>query len=136
MANIPSDPIEYKKVVNRIKNKVDRWPSAYASGMVVREYKKIMNEKGKTPYTTKTSVPKKEKGLKRWFDEKWIDIKTNKPCGAVHNSKYYPTCRPKIKITNQTPTVSSELSKKEKESMIKQKQKAKKKTVNYKETKK
>ena len=133
MPNIPTDPIEYQKVVNRIKNKVERWPSAYASGMVVQEYKKIMSEKGKTAYINK--VPKKETGLKRWFDEKWIDIKTNKPCGAVHNSKYYPTCRPKIKITNESPVIASKLSKKEKESMIKQKQKAKKKTVNYKETK-
>ena len=100
--------------------------SAFASGAIVKEYKR---QGGK--YKS-TGEPRK---LKRWFDEKWIDIKTNKPCGAVHNSKYYPTCRPKIKITNESPVIASKLSKKEKESMIKQKQKAKKKTVNYKETK-
>lgn len=131
---IPTDKNKWDNIVKKIKTKVKRWPSAYASGMVAKEYKKEMTELGKPPY--KNKVTKNETGLKRWFDEKWIDIKTEKPCGAVHNKDYYPTCRPKIRINAKSPTTISELSKKEKASMIKQKQKAKSKTVYYKETKK
>jgi hypothetical protein len=44
------------------------------------------------------SKPKK-KGLKKWFGEEWVDLKTGKPCGrksAKGTSKRpYPSCRPK-----------------------------------------
>ena len=131
---IPTDQNQYDRIVKKIKAKVDRWPSAYASGLVVKEYKEKMKEKGKAPYKNEAKEHK-QTGLKRWFNEKWVDIKTGKECGKVHNKGYYPTCRPSIKVTNNTPVTANQLSKKEKEHMVAQKQKAKKKTVNYKETK-
>jgi len=125
---IIADQEEYDKVVAKIKARVVRWPSAYASGMVVSEYKRVMREKGKRAY-----IEEKKKStispLKRWFREKWIDIKTGKDCGAVHNKYYYPACRPSIQINSKTPVIANDLSKKEKTIMIKEKQKSKKKTI-------
>ena len=39
-----------------------------------------------------------KKGLKKWFAEEWVDIKTGNPCGrksAKGSSSPYPACRPK-----------------------------------------
>ncbi len=39
-----------------------------------------------------------KKGLKKWFAEEWVDIKTGKPCGrksAKGSNRPYPSCRPK-----------------------------------------
>ena len=36
-------------------------------------------------------------GLGKWFGEKWVDIKTGKPCGrsgAEKSERGYPACRP------------------------------------------
>ena len=35
-------------------------------------------------------------GLKRWFKENWVDVKTGKPCGRQKGEKRrgYPACRP------------------------------------------
>lgn len=55
-------------------------------------------------------------GLGRWFAEEWIDIKTGKPCGrqAGEKRRSYPACRPKRRVSAQTPKTASELSEKEK----------------------
>ena len=39
----------------------------------------------------------KRGGLGKWFDEKWVDVKTGKPCGRSGKSdkRGYPACRPK-----------------------------------------
>lgn len=132
MSSVPTDPVLYEKIKQEIKARVNRWPSAYASGMLVQEYKRQMIAQNKQPY--KTQQQPKPSPLVRWFQERWIDIQTNKPCGAVRSDSYYPTCRPSIKITDKTPVTASQLSYKAKASMIKQKQKAKKDLVRYKET--
>lgn len=36
-------------------------------------------------------------GLGKWFGEKWVDVKTGKPCGRSGSEKgtrKYPACRP------------------------------------------
>ena len=134
---IPTDQILYNIVKERVKSRVKRWPSAYASGQVVKEYKKIMEYREIKPYITDIQKDKKEYEypLNRWYKEKWVDIKTNKPCGSVKTAEYYPTCRPSIRINSKTPTTSKELTLKQKEEMIKQKQIAKYKTVYYPQTK-
>jgi hypothetical protein len=135
--SIPADQKLYDKIKERVKARVARWPSAYASGQVVQEYKAAMEKKGKMPYVTaKPSEPKKQTPLGRWYAEKWIDIKTGKPCGAVKTADYYPTCRPAKRITAKTPTTAKELTPSQKTAMIAQKQKAKKQTVHYKQTQK
>ena len=73
----PSNPALYNRVKAEAKRKFKVWPSAYASGWLVKEYKK---RGGK--YKGKKSP--KNTGLKRWFDEKWINVcKLPKkvPCG-------------------------------------------------------
>lgn len=129
----PTDPKLYEKIKQQVRSRVERWPSAYASGMLVKEYERQMKLKNREPFMTpKPSTP----NLTRWFKEEWVDIKTNKSCGSVKSPTYYPTCRPSIKITDKTPVTINQLSKQDKKSMIGQKQKAKEKTVTYKETRK
>lgn len=137
MAAIPTNKKLYDSIVAEVKTQVARWPSAYASGMVVLRYKKAMKALGKEPYKDAESPPSKTsiKPLARWYKEKWIDIKTGKECGKVRTDEYYPTCRPSRRVTKDTPTTANELTQKQKSSMVKQKQKAKKTRVNYKQTK-
>ncbi|ABT16681.1 hypothetical protein ATCV1_Z547R [Acanthocystis turfacea chlorella virus 1] len=126
----PTDQAAYDRIKRQVKAQVERWPSAYASGMVVQKYKAAMAKKGKKPYKS-SSPPKKKTALKRWFDEKWVDVTTGKKCGSVHTSKYYPVCRPQKRVSEDTPRTVKELSKKQREKMIKLKQKAKKRIVRY-----
>lgn len=47
-------------------------------------------------------------GLGKWHGEKWVDVKTGKPCGrksAKDSKRPYPACRPKA--------VASKITKKE-----------------------
>ena len=42
--------------------------------------------------------------LKRWFKEKWVDVKTGKPCGRQKgDQRGYPACRPSKRISSKTP---------------------------------
>ena len=45
-------------------------------------------------------MAKTEGNLNRWFKEKWVDIKTGKPCGRSGGEKRngYPACRPSKRI--------------------------------------
>jgi len=128
MTNKPSDPIIYAHVVETIKARVNRWPSAYASGMVVKEYKRIMSLKGREPYEiTQTN---QMSPLTRWFKEKWINIATGKQCGRkTEAEKDYPTCRPSVKISNKTPLLANELSDTEKKRLAKNKSISKKESI-------
>ena len=52
--------------------------------------------------------------LKRWFKEKWVDVKTGKPCGRQKGeSRGYPACRPSKRISSKTPKTKGEMSKEE-----------------------
>jgi hypothetical protein len=69
-------------------------------------------------------VRKTQKGadLKRWFKEKWIDVRTGKPCGRKKGEKRgVPYCRPSKRVSGKTPKTSSELTASEKRSRISQK---------------
>ena len=50
--------------------------------------------------------------LKRWFKEKWVDVKTGKPCGRQKGEKRkgYPACRPSRRVSSKTPKTTKELS--------------------------
>ena len=53
--------------------------------------------------------------LTRWFKEKWVDVKTGKPCGRQKgDQRGYPACRPSKRISSKTPKTTSEMSSKEK----------------------
>lgn len=65
--------------------------------------------------------------LKRWFKEKWVDVRTGKPCGRKKGeSRAYPYCRPSKRVSSKTPKTSSELSSSEKKSRLAQKKSSKK----------
>jgi hypothetical protein len=60
--------------------------------------------------------------LKRWFREKWIDVRTSKPCGRSKGEKRgTPYCRPSKRISSKTPKTSSEMSAAEKAKKIAEK---------------
>lgn len=83
----------YKKV----KASYDVFPSARASQAIAKCRK------------SSGSVKKTEKGtsLKRWENEKWVDTKTGKACGAGGKNEY---CRPTKKVSSKTPKTKSEMS--------------------------
>ena len=118
----PSNTKLYARVKREAKKRFKAWPSAYASGWLVKEYKR---RGGK--YSGKK--PGKSKGIERWFKEKWIDVcKLPKivPCGRPTTSyaawkKEYPYCRPKIKVNKSTPKIAGELSEREIERRCKKK---------------
>ena len=48
-------------------------------------------------------------GLRRWFKEKWVDVKSGKPCGRSGKEKSkrgYPYCRPSKRVSSKTPATS------------------------------
>lgn len=128
----PLDQKLYDSIVKKIKLRVDRWPSAYASGRVVKEYKDEMKKKGLSPYIDE----KPKDGLTRWFKEDWVDISTGKPCGSVKSNEYYPICRPSKQISIKTPVTIKELTSDDKKTLIKRKQILKEKTSNIRLSKK
>ena len=70
------------------------------------------------------AVRKTKKGaaLKRWFKEKWVDVRTGKPCGRKKGEKRgTPYCRPKKRVTSKTPKTASEMTAAEKRKRISQK---------------
>ena len=137
MKAVPTDPEEYKKAVRWVRARVSRWPSAYASGMVVSEYKRAMASKGEKAYTT--SIPKSKTDLSRWFREKWVDVRTGHPCGSSHvdgthpttHPTTYPTCRPSRKVSSSTPRTLGSLTESQRRRMVDIKQHAKKRTASY-----
>lgn len=72
------------------------------------------------------AVRKTKKGasLRRWFKEEWIDVRTGKPCGrSAGESRGVPYCRPKKRISSETPKTASEMSASEKRKKITEKKK-------------
>ena len=62
--------------------------------------------------------------LKRWFTEKWVDVRSGKPCGRQTGEKRgTPYCRPSKRVSERTPVTASEMSESQKRSRIKQKKK-------------
>lgn len=99
----------YEKVKKEIYNKIPKH-SAYRSGLVVKEYKKRGGTyKGEKPIN---------KGLDRWFKEDW-----RTQDGKTTYKKKGDIFRPTKRITKDTPKTMSELSKKDKETAIKEKKK-------------
>ena len=118
MTAIPTNQALYDRIKARVKTRISRWPSAYASGILVKEYKNAMKGKGPA-YRTGTGG----RSLHRWFKEKWVDIKTGKTCGSVKTRGYYPVCRPSIRISSRTPKTIFEISHTQRIRAIKEKQK-------------
>jgi len=70
------------------------------------------------------AVRKTAKGLalKRWFQEKWVDVRSGKACGRQQGEKRgTPYCRPSKRVSKKTPVTAGEMSDSAKRSRIAQK---------------
>ena len=100
---IPVDIKLYNKTKKHIYKKYPQH-SAYRSGNLVKTYKKAFAKKygvKKQPYIGKKQT---KKGLKRWFDEKWVNQR--KEVGYKYKNDIY---RPSKRITKKTPKTHKEL---------------------------
>lgn len=108
MSSIPANPSLYKKITEEAKQKFKVWPSAYASGWLVKEYKR----RGGT--YKKKKAQKSISPLARWYEEQWINVcqlPKIVPCGRSKSSwEDYPYCRPRKRISPETPKTAEELS--------------------------
>ena len=60
--------------------------------------------------------------LKRWFQEKWVDVRTGKPCGRKKGEgRGTAYCRPSKRVSSKTPKTSGEMSAAEKAKKIREK---------------
>ena len=103
-----SKPLD-KALYDKIKREADEKyikPSAYKSDYIVKHYKE---EGGRYTDTGK------EKGLKRWFNEKWTDV----------GNKEYPVYRPTVRVNKNTPLLKTEINESNMKKQIKLKQKIK-----------
>ena len=110
---IPTDKDLYEESTKLIKSKYKK-NSAYASGAIVKDYKKKFYKKygeDKEPYIDDNE----QKNLERWYLEKWTDI----------GQENYPVYRPTIKINKNTPLTVNEIDPKNLKKQIKLKQKIK-----------
>lgn len=101
----PLDAKLYARVQRDVKDRVKRWPSAYASGLVVQGYKAAGGRYA-------SSCSKARGGLTEWFREKWVNVCDPRlpPCGrateGMTEAEYrraYPKCRPLAKARKMTP---------------------------------
>ena len=99
------NPSLYDKVKAEADKKYKK-PSAYKSGWIVKRYK----QRGGT-----YADDNKPKHLKRWYEERWIDI----------GNREYPVYRPTKRITKETPLLASEIEPSNLKKQIELKQKIK-----------
>jgi hypothetical protein len=122
MVNVPTNPRLYESVKAQAKEKFDVWPSAYASGWLVKTYKARGGKYTTTPDSTSqkntNANHSDDRPLGRWYDEKWADVcrylETGKltSCGrhrASSTSGKYPYCRPTVRISKETPETLDEI---------------------------
>ena len=103
----PTDQALYHNTKKRVYKKHPKH-SAYRSGILVQTYKKSFKKK----YGSKRSPYKGEKpttkGLKRWFNEKWVNQRGE--VGYKNKSDIY---RPSRRVTKKTPKTHGELTRKQ-----------------------
>jgi hypothetical protein len=118
---IPSDTGLYKRVKGEADAKFLAPTSIYKSAWIVGTYKK----RGGT-FDDKADP---NRGLTRWFKEKWVDLNrgSNAPCGRPKATLKgsYPLCRPSVRVTPQTPKLPAELGAKSIKKAKAEKQKVK-----------
>ena len=104
---------------HKVKRRYKVWPSAYASGALVRCRKVGADNWGNKTEQSQIDESifklEKERGLRGWFDRNqgkgWIDCKASKkghlvPCGRKKAGKgaerKYPACRPTLSACNKS----------------------------------
>jgi hypothetical protein len=94
---------ELHSIAKKEADKIYKKNSAYKSGFIVKKYEEL-GGRFKGDYINK--------GLDRWFKEKWKDV------GGLK----YPVYRPTIRITKETPLTVKEIDKKDLKKKINEKQ--------------
>jgi hypothetical protein len=98
----PTDHLLYNEIKKEMTNKYK--PSAYRSGLIVKQYKKAYKDIYKTDDAYIGDKPKLS-NLNRWFLEDWRNSRGE--IGYKHKNDIY---RPTIRITADTPKTFNELS--------------------------
>jgi phage-related protein (TIGR01555 family) len=112
----------HSRAVSAAKAKFKVWPSAYASGYVVQQYKQMYKKKhGSTSGAFKSDEQELHADdLDKWFKEKWVRIGANGeilgPCGAREEKEGKPKCLPQAK--------AQAMSKEERQIIVARKRKA------------
>ena len=104
----PLDPDLYATVVEEAKTRFAVWPSAYASGWVVKTYKERGGRYGGGAGAGRASGT----GLTKWFGESWVDLSRPtadggyEPCGrkVSDDPTDYPKCRPLKEARRMSPS--------------------------------
>ena len=95
------DKALHAKAVASAKRKFKVWPSAYASGYVVQQYKRLYKKKHGS-----MSGAFRGDNLGKWFNESWVRItssgKIAGPCGGRSSKEGKPKCLPKAKAQSLT----------------------------------
>ncbi len=90
------DKALHSQAVSKAKRKFKVWPSAYASGYVVQEYKRLYKKKHGS-----LSGAFRGDDLGKWFKENWVRIgstgKIMGPCGGRSSKEGKPKCLPKAR---------------------------------------
>jgi len=112
----------HSRAVSAAKAKFKVWPSAYASGYVVQQYKQMYKKK----HGSLSGAFKSDEGelyaddLDKWFKEKWVRIGANGeilgPCGARGEKEGKPKCLPEAK--------AKAMSKEERQTIVRRKRAA------------
>ena len=104
MVSIPNDKELYEKVKQDVYKKYTKH-SAYRSASLVKAYKEAYEKKHKTKDAYKGKKDETN-GISRWLKEVWLNDKGG--IGYTNKSSVY---RPTKRITKETPTTFSELTK-------------------------
>ena len=117
-----TDEALHSRAVAAAKAKFKVWPSAYASGYVVQQYKRMYKEKhGSTSGAFKGGDGEiHADDLGQWFKEGWVRIGANGeimgPCGGRGEKEGKPKCLPQAK--------AQAMSKEERQTIVARKRKA------------
>jgi hypothetical protein len=111
--NKPLNLFLYNQVKEEASKKFKSKTGVYRSSWIVKQYKKLGGKY--------SGVKSPKTGLKRWYQEKWIDLNRPKKSGGYEqcgrsrnqmNKSKYPLCRPSIKKSSKTPRLYQTFDKK------------------------
>lgn len=101
----PIDQRLYNRVKEEAKTRFKRWPSAYGSAWLVKEYKRRGGQYEPSGI--------RDRGVGRWMKEEWIQVVpyiekgVRVPCGSRKEAA--KACRPYKRISEDTPITLDEL---------------------------
>jgi hypothetical protein len=128
----PKIPQKYLFIADKVYKRKGLYRSAYALRLALEndsKFKKVYEEWLK-------SKDKTTSGIQRWLKEKWILVRPYIETGEIINcgnrsDSRFPTCRPLIRITKDTPITIKELLEKTTKEKIMEEIRKKEKNPDY-----